>query len=196
MSTKQQKRSIFRTEAVEGYIAAREKSIWPRFIRPSVFLFLWILLGLLLVAGALTWLAQVPVYAQGTALVTELNGQSSQDEVGVIAFLLPPALEQLESGQTMFLIMGEDDRLPLSISKVEPQVLSPETVRKQFELTEACMGLISGPVAVIQATPPTEVGGFPISTYVGTVYGVEVEVGVRRIVSLIPYIGQFFEAQF
>ncbi len=44
-------RSIFRAEAVQRYIQNHEEAVLPRLICPRTFLYLWILLGLLLVAG-------------------------------------------------------------------------------------------------------------------------------------------------
>ena len=44
-------RAIFRAEAVQRYIQKHEEAVLPRLICPRTFLYLWILLGLLLVAG-------------------------------------------------------------------------------------------------------------------------------------------------
>jgi hypothetical protein len=44
-------RSIFRTEAVRRHIEGQEDSVLPRFVSPRAFLWLWILLGLLIVGG-------------------------------------------------------------------------------------------------------------------------------------------------
>ena len=197
MSTKEQNRSIFRTEAVERHIAAREKSIWPRFIRPRVFFFLWILLGLLLLAGGLTWLARVPIYASGTAVVAPANPAISRGEVTIIAFLVPPLLERLEAGQSIYLLSEEEDeRLELVIREVESRILSPEMVQERYLLPDDLMRVVLGPAAVVEIIPPAQLDNLPITTYIGSIYQVEVEVGSQRVVSLIPYLGQFFESQF
>jgi len=44
-------RSIFRTEAVRRYIQDQQESVLPQFLRPRTFLYLWIFLVVLLVAG-------------------------------------------------------------------------------------------------------------------------------------------------
>jgi hypothetical protein len=44
-------RSIFRYEAVLRYAEGRGKAVLPRFVRPRTFVWLWVLLGLLLVAA-------------------------------------------------------------------------------------------------------------------------------------------------
>jgi hypothetical protein len=46
-------RPIFRTQAVQSYIEHHEEAVLPRLICPRTFLYLWISLGLLLVAGCL-----------------------------------------------------------------------------------------------------------------------------------------------
>lgn len=199
MSTKEQKRSIFRTEAVERHIAAREKSIWPRFIRPRVFLFLWILFGLLLLAGVLTWFAQVPIYASGTAVVAQANPATSESEITMIAFLVPSVLEleRLQVGESIYIFLEEESEpVELVISQVEPDVLTPEMVREKFLLTDELMQFVVGDAAVVQIMPPAELDNRPITTHVGSRYRVDVEIGSQRVVSLIPYLGQFFEPQF
>jgi hypothetical protein len=45
------RRSIFRYEAIRRYAQGRGKAVLPRFVRPLTFVWLWVLLGLLLVAA-------------------------------------------------------------------------------------------------------------------------------------------------
>lgn len=53
------RRSIFRARAVRRYAETQQKTVLPQFICPRAFLYLWILLGVLLLAGGLvTWLAR------------------------------------------------------------------------------------------------------------------------------------------
>lgn len=54
-------RSIFRTDAIRRYAQDQSKAILPRFVCPRTFLYLWILLGLLLlVATYVVWVARGP----------------------------------------------------------------------------------------------------------------------------------------
>jgi hypothetical protein len=56
-------RPIFRADAVRRYIQSQQRAVLPRLICPSTFLYLWILLGLLLLAASLvTWLARGPLF--------------------------------------------------------------------------------------------------------------------------------------
>jgi hypothetical protein len=45
-------RPIFRADAVRRYIQSQHKTVLPRFICPRTFFYLWILLGLLFLAGS------------------------------------------------------------------------------------------------------------------------------------------------
>jgi hypothetical protein len=52
-------RSIFRTEAILRYAQNQSKAVLPRFVCPRTFLCLWILLGLLFLAGSyVTWVGR------------------------------------------------------------------------------------------------------------------------------------------
>lgn len=47
---KSNNRSIFRAEAIRRYLQDQHKTVLPQFIRPRMFVYLWILLGFLLLA--------------------------------------------------------------------------------------------------------------------------------------------------
>src|SRR2546429_475543 len=66
---------IFRNNAVKHYMQSRDKDSLPRFISLPIALFLWILLGLLLVVGGLAWYEQIPSYVSGNGVV--LNATSA-----------------------------------------------------------------------------------------------------------------------
>jgi len=52
-------RSIFRRDAIRRYAQAQGKAVLPRFVCPRTFLCLWMLLGLLFLAGSyVTWVAR------------------------------------------------------------------------------------------------------------------------------------------
>jgi hypothetical protein len=52
-------RQIFRPDAVRRYIENQQKAVLPRCMGPHTFLYLWTLLGLLVLAGSLvTWLTR------------------------------------------------------------------------------------------------------------------------------------------
>ena len=72
---------IFRTDAVRRYIEGQQRAVLPRLVCPRTFLYLWILLGLLLLAGGLmTW------FAHGPLLVDKANTR-----LGVLSRLERPS---------------------------------------------------------------------------------------------------------
>lgn len=59
---------IFRADAVRRYLEGQHRAVLPRLVCPRTFLYLWILLALLLLAGGLmTW------FASGPQLMGEAN---------------------------------------------------------------------------------------------------------------------------
>ena len=191
-------RSIFRSDAVQRYIEARQKAILPRFVRPRVFAFMWLLLGLLLISGVTAWVAQVPIYAQGVGVVVHdaapfsENENQNEDQMAVVAFLPPEQLTHLHSGQTLFLHLTEQERVSRSIVAVEPEIMSPAAAQKAFALTDGAAMVIRQPSAVVQVPLQPLPNDWAASVYAGSVYQVEVEVGSRRVVSLLPVVGDFF----
>ena len=63
------KRTIFRAAALQRYIEGREKAVLPRFVAPPTFLLLWVMLGLLLTAGAVIALATLAELRPGQSLI-------------------------------------------------------------------------------------------------------------------------------
>jgi hypothetical protein len=58
-------RPIFRADAVRRYIQSQQKAVLPRFICPRTFLCLWILLGLLFLAGGIVTSHLAATFADG-----------------------------------------------------------------------------------------------------------------------------------
>ncbi len=179
---------IFRREAMWHLLHGQEKSVLPRFIRPRTFLCLWILLGLLLLAGVLAWAARVPINASGIAVVTEFEGKVSLD-------ILVPAetVEKLSFGQTVWIRWpGAREPVRTRLTLVESGIHSPAEVRQRFGLTsEAVAGAViiamADPEGVLPATRD-----LPAEIHLGSTVPVEVEIGSRRALSLLPFVGEMF----
>lgn len=179
-------RPIFRREALSHLVQGQEKSVLPRFIRPRTFLCLWILLGLLIVAGVLAWAAQVPVYASGVAVVTESKGK-----LNLVVLVPPESSAKLSVGQTVW-VRWPAAREPARtrLTHVEPRIQSPADVRKRFELSSetvqrAVVVAWADPEGVIPATRD-----LPAVTHLGSTVQVDVEIGSRRALSLLPFVGE------
>jgi hypothetical protein len=187
--------SIFRADAVRRYTQSREESVLPRFVSPRTFTYLWILLGLLGISGVVAWLTRVPVYASGQGVVVDRRGKTNdvRDDVVMVAFLRPENYSRLRVGQTLLVQLdpaGERTRRP--IIAIEPEIASPKAVQRRFALSAGAAHAVTQPSAVAIARFEPNPTNLPASTYVGSVYPVDVEVGSRRVLSLLPLIGQIF----
>ncbi len=193
------KRSIFRVEAVRRYTQHRETAVLPRFVSPRTFLGLWVLFGLLAVSGGLAWFARVPVYTSGPAIVVDARDNKLQempDDVLVVAFFPPENRSRLEVGQRLFLQFPPNgERLRRSIIAIEPEIYSPVAAQRRFALEPSAVLAVAHPAAVALARLEPVPAGVPAPGYVGSIGRVDIEVGSRRIVSLLPFIDQFLESR-
>ncbi len=174
-------RTIFRGDALRHFVEGREPSVLPHFIRPRTFLCLWILLGLIIVSLVMTWAMRVPSYVAGISLVAEADGKT-------MLFVLVPTefSEKLAVGQTVWV------RRPASrvvtrtrIIHVEPMPQSPVVARLRFGLSSET---IQVPVVVATANVEEELQTAReplLESYLGSTAPVDVEVGSRRVLSLL-----------
>lgn len=198
-------RSIFRDDAIRRYAQGKEQAILPRLVSPQTFTYLWFLLGLLTLSSIIAWFTKVPVYTTGSAVVVRLNDPLNDnthrrdEKIAVVAFFPPQYLSKVQTTKKMFLSFdamgapnGESSatRLSRSIITVEPKIISPDIIQKQFALN-AQVATQPSVVAIAQLEPIPN--NLPASTYLGSVGHAKVEVGSQRLVSLLPLIGQFFE---
>ncbi|HXZ05647.1 MAG TPA: hypothetical protein VEH81_12500, partial [Ktedonobacteraceae bacterium] len=104
------KRNIFRGKALEQYAASRQRDVLPRLVSPPVFVFFWILLGLLIVGGTLLWLTRVPMYVSGSGVVLDQGLMQGNQANGVaVAVIFLPANRQemhVQPGQLILLHLG------------------------------------------------------------------------------------------
>src|SRR5436305_1225495 len=87
MATATPNRSIFRGQALQKYRQNQEKSVLPHLITPPTFLLFWIILVILMSAGIISWLGQIPLYVTGSGVVldkTSLSHLSSDTATAVI----------------------------------------------------------------------------------------------------------------
>jgi hypothetical protein len=184
------KRTIFRNKAMQHYTQSREKDILPRFVAPPVFIFLWILLGLLFIATVLAWLEQVPTYVTGSGVVLDqgVGTQNGGNEAVAVVFLPATTSLKVTAGQPIQVQVGSSGpQLSGTIATVKPGVLSPSQARQQYGLNGSLAQVITQPsVAVTVQLGP----GFSTQTYAGSIVNAQVQVGTRRVLSLLPWIGQ------
>ena len=173
------KDSIFRKEAVEKYLQNREKTILPRFVAPPVFLFCWCLLAIFLCTGLLTWFGEVPVYVAGEGMVLNPAVPSSGDSAGARALIFVPysSALQLHAGQRVQLqFAGQASQLTSTVQIADRTLLSPQEVRQRYQF------VISQPSVAITVDLGSH---FSARVYAGSVVLAQVEVGSRRLLSLL-----------
>jgi hypothetical protein len=190
----EQRRHIFRADAMRRLGANRERTVLPRFVSPRLVAGVWMLLLLLAACGALAWLARIPVYTSGSAVIYDryTRVSSERDGLGVVAFLPPESLTRLRAGQTALLQLNSGQRLRSQIFYVEPEVKSPAQVRQLFALDAAAGALVTQPSVVAVAQLETQPDMLPTHAYAGSIARIEVETGTRRVISLLPLVGRFF----
>lgn len=174
---------FFRNRALQHYLQGRDEAGVPRLIAPSIFVSLWAVVGLLLVATVVcAAFSKMPVYVPGVAAIThgKCGIEKECKTLMVVALLPPESLPDLHAGQTIYLDQpAHQDRLQAVIVKVESAVESPEDIRNQFEMDGTADPALNHPAAVAIAQWHGE------STYAGGMIPVQVKSGSRRILSLL-----------
>ena len=188
-------RPIFRPSALHQYLQNKEAAVLPRYVTPRTFICLWLLSGLLVAAMSVVWLVEVPVYASGTAVVVvvkDVVSASASDEIVVVVLLPPETLAWLQPHQRLWVTSANTRPVALSIYEVLPQIQSPNQMREQWS-SIAMAGNQPAAVALARFEPP--LSELPTSTFAGSHFTAEVEVGSRRVISLLPMVGHFFPAE-
>jgi hypothetical protein len=161
-------------------------------VAPGIWRYLWLLIGLLGMAGILTWTVPVPVYVSGSAVI--VAPATAAEEMVVVAFLPAAALARLQVGQPLFLPIDVSGmRLQQPITVVESTLFSPQAAQRRFNPNHEAALEISQPVAVAIAPFVPPASDLPAATYASTVSPVDVQIGTRRLLSLLPLVGHFFD---
>ncbi|HEU5198287.1 MAG TPA: hypothetical protein VFU32_01550 [Ktedonobacterales bacterium] len=180
------RRQFFRKEALEHYARSREKDILPRSVAPPVFLFFWILLGLLLAATLLAWQVQVPTYAAASGFIAQdrqpgtLPGGETQAVLFVPANLSPT----LRVGQSLTLQVALTGQTLIgTITTIRPDVITPDGARQQYALT-GDLALVITQLSVVVILDLGAV--LPQGVFAGNSLIAQVQVGTRSVLSLLP----------
>jgi hypothetical protein len=180
------KQRIFRDKALQQYIQGKNKTILPRFASPPVFIFLWMLLGLLIIASVAAWLGQIPTFVAGSGIILNAESNAQQDGNAADAVIFVPAISslKLQIGLPVQVQIGSTGPQLLStIATVEPGVISPGDARKHYDLTGGLTSVITQPSFVVTIRlGPT----IPVQLYAGSTVYAQVQVGTRRVLSLLP----------
>jgi hypothetical protein len=186
------KRTIFRDKALQQYEQSRNKTVLPRYVSPPVFVFLWVLLALLAIAGVAAWLGQVPTYVAASGVVLEPGSTTQQGSDEAVAVVFVPATPSLKlrPGLPIQLQIGSTGpQLTTTIATVAPGVVSPSEARAQYALGGVAAAVITQPsVAVTARLGP----GISAQMYAGSIVSAQVQVGTQSVLSLLPGLGSLF----
>lgn len=192
-------RSIFRDTAIRHYVQGRAKSVLPQFVSPRATTLLWVCAGVLLGCGLLAWLIRIPVYASGVGVVIESippRAGEVHEADRLVVFLPAKELSKLRVGQRLFWSFDKTGkRVSRNLAEIETEVSSPTAVQTRFKLMGAAAAVITKPVVIAFVNIEPVPGNLPASTYAGSVYRVEVEVGKMRAISLLPFMSRFLESK-
>lgn len=183
------RRSIFREAAIKHYVQGRDKDVLPRFVSPPVFLFLWALLSLCVIAGLLAWNTRIPIYAPGIGMVTQ---DRPSGQMVAILFLVPGQQPKVRPGQPIQAQIGTTGpRLQWTVTSVEPTLLSPEEAHHRYHLDNALSLLVTQPSVVIEVALDA---GAVSPIYAGSLVHAQVQVGSQRVLALVPIVDKMIGA--
>ena len=183
------KRTIFRHKALQQYEQSRNKTVLPCYVSPPIFVCLWILLGLLIIAGVAAWLGQVPTYVAGSGVVLDPGSTTQQGGNEGVAVVFVPATPSLtlRPGLPVQLQIGSTGpQLTTTIATVEPGIVSPNEARDRYALGGVASAVITQPSVVVTARLGPSI---PAQVYAGSIVSAQVQVGTRSVLSLLPGLG-------
>src|SRR5918992_3330050 len=186
-------RPIFRPEAVRRYAEAREQSVLPKFVSPQIMVALWALVALLILSGVAVWFTSTPVYASGLAVVVDPRNKLANIEEGMaILVLLPPeAQPALDKGKTILIQVNASSKpLEREIVAFEKDASKVNHILEEFGLENHPAVAKAHPAAVAIVRLEDMPGNVATNGYIGTIFRADIQVGSRRIASLLPLVDQ------
>jgi hypothetical protein len=182
-------RPIFRPEAVRRYAEAREQSVLPKFVSPRIMVALWALVVLLVLSGVAVWFTSMPVYASGLAIVVDTENKPVNIEEGTaILVLLPPeAQPALDEGKTILIQVNPSSKpLQRKIVTFVKDASKVNAILEEFDLGNHPAVAKMQPAAVAIVRLEDTEGNVLANDYIGTIFRADIQVGSRRIASLLP----------
>jgi hypothetical protein len=182
-------RPIFRPEAVRRYTEAREQSVLPKFVSPRIMVALWALVVLLILSGVAVWFTSTPVYASGLAIVVDTGNKPVNIEEGTaMLVLLPPEAQPvLDEGKTVLIQVNATSKpLKREIVAFEKNASKVNRILEEFALENHPAVAKAQPAVVAIVRLEDMPGNVATNDYVGTIFRADMQVGSRRIASLLP----------
>jgi hypothetical protein len=186
-------RQIFREQALKQYMQKQEKEVILHMLPSSVFVGLWIVLGLMLLATLLALMQQVPRFIAGPGIVLsqqEANLSKSNDMV-ILAFLPATSITQFHVGQRALVqsVPGKSG-FTGTIQYIGPGVLSPADIQSRYIQKHNIRLNIAQPAFIAEIKPARQ--SFLTTGYTGSVVTTQINVGSQSILSLLTGVGPNF----
>lgn len=173
-----------------------EPPMFPWYLSSRATNWIWLLLLLLVIVGTSIFFARLPVYATGVAVAVKGANAPPHNSnlVSVVIFLPPEYLPQLRVGQQA-LIHIESPRLRLRrpLLAIDEELLAPEVAHHRYASGIVGAQLTSTPAAVAFTNLEPLNLGLADTTLIGKSLQVEVEIGSRRLGTLLPILGPLFK---
>jgi hypothetical protein len=182
-------RPIFRPEAVRRYAEAREQSVLPKFVSPRIMVALWALVVLLILSGVAVWFTSTPVYASGLAIVVDTGDKpvNIEDGTAILVLLPPEAQPALDEGKTVLIQVNATSKpLERRVIAFEKNASKVNRTLEEFALENHPAVVKAQPAAVAIVRLEDMPGNVPTNDYIGTIFRADMQVGSRRVASLLP----------
>ncbi len=181
---------LFREKALKQYMQKQEKDILLRPVSPPIFACLWILLCLFLMAAFLAWWQEVPTFVEGSGVILA-QGQANtttSDKAVILIFLPAMYAGQIRSKLPVRVQIGSGGpELSSTVEHVEPGIISPTEARKRYMLDSDAAQILTQPSIALTVMPET---ALPAHVYAGSLVSAQVQIGSRRVLSLLPSFSQ------
>ena len=165
----------------------------PWFVTTRSFVYWWIVLALLLLAGVASLFLRVPIYSSGTGVIADWRaGNDAQaHRLVVVAFFPAPMVSHLTPGQTLSVDLG-DQKLSRPIIEARPKPLDRSAAASEFALNANAASSISdlSAVAIVELETSPALASPQLTA--GRVVNVNYLLTTRRLGSFFPFIGGFF----
>lgn len=175
--------SIFREKALKHYTQNKKKDILPDFGSVPAAIFFWVLLGLLVATGAISWYTQVAQYTTGVGVVVQSqeHTQTSGNEIEIVVFFTPGDISNLRAGLPVQLTLGATgQQLVSTISEVRPGLTTPAAVLESYGLQVPDPSQRS---QLVVAALVRSGAVAPSVVYSGSAVSVQVKVGTQSLFS-------------
>lgn len=173
------KNSIFRSKTIQKYTQNRERSVLPRVVAPPVFAIFWLILTLLLVAGAVIWIGKVPIYITEQGTVLGQSASASQDSEAIAVIPMPiSAASQLRIGLPVQVRIGQTGPLlHCTISSIDRTTVNPDEIQQKYGIKVTDPSFL---LAVKLGATISE------HTYAGSLVQVQIQTGSQSVLALFP----------